>query len=92
MEMNNLIHKKIMTMGTVKEMTGLSERQIRYYEQKKLVFPDRSPSGTRKYSFSDIKLLIEIAEKIRKGSQTDIVRKELLESIDSNMHSSESYD
>ncbi|MDQ0226015.1 MerR family transcriptional regulator [Metabacillus niabensis] len=90
--MNNLIHKKIMTMGTVKEMTGLSERQIRYYEQKKLVFPDRSPSGTRKYSFSDIKLLIEIAEKIRKGSQTDIVRKELLESIDSNMHSSESYD
>lgn len=79
-------------MGTVKEMTGLSERQIRYYEQKKLVFPDRSPSGTRKYSFSDIKLLIEIAEKIRKGSQTDIVRKELLESIDSKMLSSESYD
>lgn len=92
MEINNLIHKKIMTMGTVKEMTGLSERQIRYYEQKKLVFPDRSPSGTRKYSFSDIKLLIEIAEKIRKGSQTDIVRKELLESIDRNMLSSESYD
>lgn len=92
MEINNLIHKKIMTMGTVKEMTGLSERQIRYYEQKKLVFPDRSPSGTRKYSFSDIKLLIEIAEKIRKGSQTDIVRKELLESIDSKMLSSESYD
>jgi len=90
--MNNLIHKKIMTMGTVKEMTGLSERQIRYYEQKKLVFPDRSPSGTRKYSFSDIKLLIEIAEKIRKGSQTDIVRKELLERIDSKMPSSESYD
>lgn len=24
--------QKIMTMGTVKEMTGLSERQIRYYE------------------------------------------------------------
>lgn len=92
LEINNLIHKKIMTMGTVKEMTGLSERQIRYYEQKKLVFPDRSPSGTRKYSFSDIKLLIEIAEKIRKGSQTDIVRKELLESIDSKMLSSESYD
>ena len=62
----SLESKKIMTMGTVKEMTGLSERQIRYYEEKKLVFPERSPSGTRKYSLSDIKRLIIIAEQIKK--------------------------
>lgn len=69
--------KKIMTMGTVKEMTGLSERQIRYYEEKKLVFPERSSSGTRKYSLSDIKLLINIAEQIRKGIHTDMIRDQI---------------
>lgn len=69
--------KKIMTMGTVKEMTGLSERQIRYYEQKKLVFPDRSPSGTRKYSLSDIRLLMSIAEQIKKGIHTDLIREQI---------------
>ncbi|PMC38118.1 hypothetical protein CJ195_09775 [Bacillus sp. UMB0899] len=66
-----------MTMGTVKEMTGLSERQIRYYEEKKLVFPERSSSGTRKYSLSDIKLLINIAEQIRKGIHTDMIRDQI---------------
>ncbi len=69
--------KKIMNMGTVKEMTGLSERQIRYYEEKKLVFPERSPSGTRKYSLSDIRLLLTIAELIKKGIHTDSIRKKL---------------
>ncbi|PGT76591.1 MerR family DNA-binding transcriptional regulator [Bacillus sp. AFS040349] len=66
-----------MTMGIVKEMTGLSERQIRYYEEKKLIFPDRSPSGTRKYSFLDIRSLIEISEKIRMGLHTDEIREQL---------------
>ncbi|RAS74552.1 MerR family transcriptional regulator [Priestia endophytica] len=78
MEKNKLSFKtKIMTMSTVKEMTGLSERQIRYYEEKKLVFPDRSPSGIRKYSLSDIRLLINIAEQIKKGVRTDLIREQI---------------
>ncbi|GAA3330581.1 MerR family transcriptional regulator TnrA [Ectobacillus funiculus] len=31
--------KKVITIGTVSEITGLSERQIRYYEERKLIFP-----------------------------------------------------
>lgn len=33
---------QIMSIGMVKELTGLSERQIRYYEEKQLVFPART--------------------------------------------------
>ena len=70
--------KKVMTMGVVTELTGLSERQIRYYEERKLIFPERTASGIRKYSFSDIERLMDIAEKIEDGVQTNDIRKELI--------------
>jgi MerR family transcriptional regulator, global nitrogen regulator len=69
--------KKVITIGIVRELTGLSERQIRYYEERKLVFPERSSGGSRKYSFSDIELLMEIANKIEDGVQTYEIRQEL---------------
>lgn len=59
-------------------MTGLSERQVRYYEEKKLIFPERTGSGNRKYSFFDIELLMDIAEKIKDGLQIDDIRMELM--------------
>lgn len=65
-----------MTIGIVKEITGLSERKIRYYETRQLIFPERSSSGTRKYSFSDVELLMDIAEKIEDGIQTEEIRKD----------------
>ena len=76
---NNYLYreKKIMTMKTVTEMTGLSERKIRYYETQKLIFPERTCSGTRRYSFSDIERLMDIAEKIEDGVLTREIRDDL---------------
>ncbi|WP_174732679.1 MerR family transcriptional regulator [Mesobacillus harenae] len=70
--------KKVITIGIVRELTGLSERQIRYYEERKLIFPERSLGGSRKYSFSDIELLMEIANKIEDGVQTFEIRQEIV--------------
>jgi DNA-binding transcriptional MerR regulator len=70
--------KKVITIGIVRDLTGLSERQIRYYEERKLIFPDRSAGGSRKFSFSDVELLMEIANKIEDGIQTHDIRKEML--------------
>jgi MerR family transcriptional regulator, global nitrogen regulator len=69
--------QKVITIGIVTELTGLSTRQIHYYETRKLIFPDRTPNGTRKYSFADIERLIEIAEKIEEGVQTLEIRRDL---------------
>lgn len=69
--------KKVMSIGIVKELTGLSERQIRYYEKRKLIFPERTTTGIRKYSFSDVERLMEIADKIEEGIQTHEIRSEL---------------
>lgn len=67
--------KKVITIGIVRELTGLSERQIRYYEERKLIFPERSMGGTRKYSFYDIDKLMEISEKLEDGLNTYEIRK-----------------
>ncbi len=62
--------KKVISIGVVKELTGLSERQIRYNEERKLIFPERTENGTRKYSFSDVETLVKIAEKREEGVQS----------------------
>lgn len=67
--------KKVITIGIVSELTSLSERQIRYYETRKLLFPERSKTGIRKYSFQDIEILIEIANKLNNGIWTHEIKK-----------------
>lgn len=67
--------KKVITIGIVSELTGLSERQIRYYEERKLIFPERTKGGTRKYSFADIEQLMHIANQMEDGLHTFEIRK-----------------
>lgn len=59
--------KKVIGMGVITELTGLSERQVRYYESKGLVFPERTQGGSRKYSFHDVERLIDVASKLEDG-------------------------
>jgi MerR family transcriptional regulator, global nitrogen regulator len=69
--------KKVISIGIVSELTGLSLRQIRYYEDRGLIFPERIEKGGRRYSFSDIDTLMKIAEKREEGVQTAEIKKEL---------------
>ncbi|MCP3761117.1 MerR family transcriptional regulator [Domibacillus sp. A3M-37] len=69
--------KKVITIGVVSELTGLSERQIRYYEERQLIFPDRSQRGTRKYSFGDVETLMDIANQMEDGVRTFEIRQEM---------------
>lgn len=74
--------KKVISIGITSELTGLSERQIRYYEERKLIFPERSKGGTRKYSFADVERLVDIANKMEDGMQTFEIRKEEMKKSD----------
>ncbi|MED5051590.1 MerR family transcriptional regulator [Anoxybacillus rupiensis] len=76
--------KKVISIGTVSELTGLSQRQIRYYEERKLIFPDRS-KGARKYSFDDVERLMDIADKREEGVTTREIRKELTKEVREKM-------
>jgi DNA-binding transcriptional MerR regulator len=74
---HSYLTKKVISIGIVSELTGLSERQIRYYEERKLIFPDRTGKGTRKYSFTDVETLVHIANQMEEGVQTTELRREL---------------
>ncbi|WNB91080.1 MerR family transcriptional regulator [Bacillus sp. NEB1478] len=74
---NSYKDKKVISIGIISELTGLSERKIRYYEERKLIFPERTGRGTRKYSFSDVETLMEIADQIEDGVQTYEIKKEM---------------
>ena len=67
----------MISIGIVSELTGLSVRQIRYYEERKLIYPQRSTRGTRKYSFADVERLMEIANKREDGVQTAEILKDM---------------
>ena len=69
--------KKVMSIGIVRELTGLSERKIRYYEERKLIVPYRSKKGTRLYSFTDIESLVAISKKVESGAKTYDLRQEM---------------
>lgn len=68
---------KVMSIGTVRELTGLTDRQIRYYEEKQLIFPDRTRGGVRKFSFEDVDTLKGIHMKLQDGFHTFELRKTL---------------
>jgi len=76
--MTSYKHKKVITIGIVNELTGLSERKIRYYEERELIYPERTKNGTRKYSFSDIETLMKIAEQREEGVQTSEIKRDML--------------
>ncbi|MFC0271433.1 MerR family transcriptional regulator [Metabacillus herbersteinensis] len=54
-------------MGIVMQLTELSARQIRYYEENELVFPARTEGNRRLFSFNDVDILLEIRSFIEQG-------------------------
>ncbi|MFT4416923.1 MerR family transcriptional regulator [Fredinandcohnia humi] len=51
-------------IGIVMQLTELSARQIRYYEENGLISPARTETNRRLYSFNDVDRLLEIKNLI----------------------------
>ena len=64
-------------MKEAKSRTGLSSRQIRYYDQQDLIFPARSSGNQRLFSENDVKRLIKIKDLLAAGNSIETVRKKL---------------
>ena len=54
-------------MSIVRELTGLTARQIRYYEENNLVMPQRTEGNRRMFSFNDVDRLLEIKLLLEEG-------------------------
>ncbi len=57
----------LFSMSIVQKLTGLSARQIRYYEEQRLIHPERTDGNRRIFSFTDVDKLLEIKALLDKG-------------------------
>lgn len=57
----------VFPIGSVMQLTDLTARQIRYYEEQGLVKPKRTDGNRRLYSLNDMDRLLEIKDFISEG-------------------------
>ena len=71
-------------IGVVQKLTGLSGRQIRYYEKAGLLSPHRTQGNQRLYSPKEVDLLLEIKALLAEGLNIEGVKARLAEGGRSN--------
>lgn len=64
----------VYSMGVAERLTGLTARQIRYWEQQGLLKPSRTPGRHRMYSEADILRLKEVKRLLAEGMTLDRVK------------------
>lgn len=69
----------VFPIGIVEAKTGLSKRQIRYYEQMGLLKPTRTKGNQRRYSEIDVKRLLRIKELLKQGFDIKGIKAKLSE-------------
>ncbi|MFD2616801.1 MerR family transcriptional regulator [Terrilactibacillus laevilacticus] len=57
----------LFSMGIVQNLTGLTARQIRYYEENALIEPERTEGNRRVFSFNDVEKLLDIKSLLDEG-------------------------
>lgn len=67
----------LFAIGIVQKLTGLSARQIRYYEQHGLIEPARSEGKHRLFSFADVERLMEVRRLLDEGLNMSGVKVQL---------------
>ncbi|MBA1435039.1 MerR family transcriptional regulator [Bombilactobacillus bombi] len=68
----------ILPVSTTAKLTGLSARQLRYYEQFDLVHPKRSAGNQRLYSLNDVDCLLDIKDYLSSGMTMAQVQRVML--------------
>lgn len=64
-------------IGVVEQLTDLTARQIRYYEAKSLIRPQRTAGRQRLYSLTEVERLKEIKTLAGRGLSLEAVREHL---------------
>jgi len=72
-----LAAEKNIPMRVVRERTGLTSRQIRYYDQVGLIFPDRSRGNQRLFSEEDIERMKKVKKLLEEGFTVEAIKGKL---------------
>ncbi|MBG9456650.1 MerR family transcriptional regulator [Lysinibacillus sphaericus] len=65
----------LLSMNIVMQLTELSARQIRYYEEHHLIEPHRTEGNRRMFSLNDVDTLLEIKDYLDQGMNMAKIKK-----------------
>ncbi|MCL1698074.1 MULTISPECIES: MerR family transcriptional regulator [unclassified Lysinibacillus] len=65
----------LLSMNIVMQLTELSARQIRYYEEHHLIEPHRTEGNRRMFSLNDVDTLLEIKDYLEQGMNMAKIKK-----------------
>ena len=65
----------VFTIGTVMQLTDLTARQIRYYEEQELVHPKRTDTNRRMFSLNDVDRLLEVKDYLAEGLNITAIKR-----------------
>jgi MerR family transcriptional regulator/heat shock protein HspR len=78
----------VYAISVVAQLVGTGQQNIRLYERKGLLTPDRTAGGTRQYSNADLAVLRRISELLEEGLNLAGVAKVLeLEAVNARLQS-----
>ena len=79
----NLVSKLLVTIGDVSEVTQISQRKLRYWEDKGIIQSSCQKDGTtRKYDYVNIKKIILIKELMDEGFTLEASVKKVEERVE----------
>ena len=65
----------LLSMNIVMQLTELSARQIRYYEEHHLIEPHRTEGNRRMFSLNDVDTLLEVKDYLEQGMNMAKIKK-----------------
>lgn len=66
-----------MQIGELARRTGVSTRALRHYEERKILAPERTSGGYRRYAHADVICVAQITAMIRAGLNPATIRRYL---------------
>lgn len=76
------LNKLIVGIGEVSEITGIPTRQIRYWEDKKIIESLSENGKNRRYDYKNIKKMLLIKELLEEGYTLDASAKKVNKRIE----------
>lgn len=73
----DFLSKLIVGIGEVSEITGIAQRQLRYWEQKGIITTQKTRSTNRRFNYLEIKKIILIKELVDEGYTLEIAAKKV---------------
>lgn len=86
--MNSEIRRSmpLLSISIVMQLTELTARQIRYYEEHDLIQPHRTEGNQRMFSLNDIDTLLEIKDMLEQGINMAGIKKVFSMKNDPTLH------